>query len=99
MQQRPNYIQTTVRQHLDSADTIYYKLGNIKFKLKIEIVQCNASLAITGASKGTTTDSIHAKLDLESQRTRGWYWKTNFFLRNSTRPFSSLPNSLHKIYR
>ena len=42
-----------VRSNLDYADIIYDKPLNESFKRKIEMVQYNAALIITGAFKGT----------------------------------------------
>ena len=47
-----------VRPNLDYADIIYDKSLNESFKKKIEMVQYNAALIITGASKGTCRDRI-----------------------------------------
>ena len=68
-----------VRPHLDCADIIYGKPGNAYFEPKLERVQYNACLAITGAIRGTNKDSINAELGLESLSDRGWYWKLPFF--------------------
>ena len=87
-----------VRSHLDYADIVYDKPGNVNFESKLEIVQYNAYLAITGAIRGTNRDSIYAELGLKSLSTRRWYRTLLFFLQNSTRSFSSLPDSLHKFY-
>ena len=62
-----------VRPHLDYADMIYDKLYNAIFESKLERVQYNACLAITGAIGGTNRDSIYAELGLESLSARRWY--------------------------
>ena len=41
-----------VRPHLNYADIIYGKTGNVNFESKSERVQYNACLVITGVSKG-----------------------------------------------
>ena len=51
------YVQN-ICLHLDYADKIYDKPGNVNFKQKLERVQYNACLAITGAIQGTNWDSI-----------------------------------------
>ena len=53
-----------VRPHLDYADIIYGKPGNVNFESKLERVQYNACFAITGAIRGNNRDSIHAELGL-----------------------------------
>ena len=55
-----------VRPRLDYANIIYDKPGNVNFESKLERVQYNACLAITGAIRGTNRDSIYAELGLES---------------------------------
>ena len=42
------------------------KTSNESFKKKIEMVQHNAALIITGAFKGTSRDKIYQELGLES---------------------------------
>ena len=54
------------RPNLDYADIIYSKSLNESLKRKIEMVQYNAALIITGAFKGTSLDKIHQELCLES---------------------------------
>ena len=45
--------------HLDYADIIYDNSLNESFKGKIEMVQYNAVLIITGVFKGNTQDQIY----------------------------------------
>ena len=59
-----------VRPHLDSVDIIYDNPGNEIFESKLERVQYNACLVITGAIPGTSRDSIYAELGLELLSTR-----------------------------
>ena len=69
----------TIRPNLDYADIIYDKLLNKYFKRKIEMVQYNAVLIITGAFKGTSCVKINQELDLESLADRRWTRKLFFF--------------------
>ena len=62
-----------VHPHLDYADIIYDKPANVKFESKLEIVQYNVCLAITGAIRGTNGDGIYAELGLESFSAKRWY--------------------------
>ena len=64
-----------VRPHLDSVDIIYGNPGKEIFESKLERVQYNACLVITGAIRGTSRDSIYAELGLELLSARRWYWK------------------------
>ena len=52
---------------------------NESFKKKIESVQYNAALIITGAIKGTCRDKIYQELGLESLADRRWSRKLIFF--------------------
>ena len=64
-----------VRPNLDYADIIYDKPLNKSFKKKIDVIQYNAALIITGAIKGTCRDKIYQELGLD----RRWSRKLIFF--------------------
>ena len=51
-----------LRPHLDYCDVIYDKPRNEK---NLESIQYNATLAITGAIKGTSKEKLYNKLALE----------------------------------
>ena len=68
-----------VRPNLDYADIIYDKPLTESLKRKIEMVQYNAALIITGALKGTLGDKIYQELGLESLADRRWTRKLFFF--------------------
>ena len=53
-----------VRPLLDYADIIYDKPYNESFKEKLEAVQYNACLAITGAIRGTSRERLYRELGL-----------------------------------
>ena len=67
--------KTFVRPILDYADIIYDKPLTESFKDKLEMVQYNAALVITGAIKGTSRDRIYKELSLESLAERRWSCK------------------------
>ena len=46
---------------------------------KMESIQCNACLAITGAIRGTSREKIYQELGLESLQLRPWYRKLCLF--------------------
>ena len=71
--------ETFVRPILDYADIIYDKPLTESFKDKLEMVQYNAVLVITGAFKGTSRDRIYRELGLESLAERRWSCKIFFF--------------------
>ena len=62
-----------IRPLLDYADIIYDQPNNAPLCDKIESVQYNAALAITGASRGTSRDRLYQELGLESLSDRRWY--------------------------
>ena len=47
-----------VRPHLDSGDIIYDKAFIGSFQKKLEFIQCNPALDITGAISGTSREKI-----------------------------------------
>ena len=68
-----------IRSHLDYGDVIYDQPENESFSSKIESVQCNASLAITGAIRGTSQERLYQELGLESLRSRRWLRRMCYF--------------------
>ena len=68
-----------IRPHLDYGDIIYDQPHNDTFCSTIETVQYNASLAITGAIKGTSRERLYQELGLESLSDRRWYRRLIFF--------------------
>ena len=61
-----------LRPHLDYCDVIYDKPRNEKFIDTLESIQYNATLAITGAIKGTSKEKLYNELGLEYLRDRRW---------------------------
>ena len=55
-----------VRPNLDYGDVIYDQRNNFCFSGKIETVQFNAALAITGAIRGTFKEKLYQELKLGS---------------------------------
>ena len=68
-----------VRPVLDYADIIYDKPHKGSFIEKIERVQYNACLVITGAFKGTSSERLYQELGLESLKDRRWQRKLCLF--------------------
>ena len=62
-----------IRPHLDYCDIIYDQPNNESFCTKIEHIQYNAALAITGAIKGTSQTKLYKELGLESLKFRRWF--------------------------
>ena len=79
---RPSLLQIYkffVRPHLDYGDIIYDKAFIGYFQKKLESIQYNAALAITGAIRGTSREKIYSELGLESLQDRRWYRKLCVF--------------------
>ena len=77
-----------IRPHLDYDDIIYDQAYNTSFHQKLELLQCNACLAITGAIRGTSREKLYEELGLESLQLRRWFRKLSCFYKlfNSERP-------------
>ena len=58
------------RPHLDYGGIIYDQTFNKSFHQRIESVQYNAAIAITGAIRGTSSKKLYQELGLESLRSR-----------------------------
>ena len=68
-----------VKPFLDYGDALYDQAFSNYFHAKIESIQYNASLAITGAIRGTSREKIYQELGLESLQLRRWYRKLCLF--------------------
>ena len=60
------------RPHLYYGDIIYDLTFNESFHQRIESIQYNAAIAITGAIRGTSSEKLYQELYLESLRSRKW---------------------------
>ena len=70
-----------LRPHLDYGDVIYDRAFNESFQNKLESVQYNAALAITGAIRGSSREKLYQELGLESLKSRRWYRKLCLFFK------------------
>ena len=68
-----------IRSHIDYADVIYDQPNNTTFTDKIESIQYNASLAITGAIRGTSKEKLYQELGLEYLSSRRWLRRLSLF--------------------
>ena len=68
-------LDSFIRPHLDYGDIIYDQVHNASFQQKVESIQYNAAVAITGAIRGTSKEILFEKLGLESLQNRRWYRK------------------------
>ena len=63
------------RPYLDYGDIIYDQGYNASFQQKVEGIQYNAALAITGTIRGTSKEKMFEELGLESLQHTRWYKK------------------------
>ena len=61
-----------IRPHLDYGDVIYDQPNLSSLTNKIESVQYNVALAITGAIRGTSKEKLYQELGFESLKDRRW---------------------------
>ena len=59
-----------IRPYLDYGDIIYEQAFNSSFHEKLEPIQYKASLAITGAIRGTSREKLYNELGFESLHVR-----------------------------
>ena len=79
---RPSLLQIYklfVRPHLDYGDIIYDKAFIGSFQKKLETIQYNAALAITGAIRGPSREKVYSEPGLESLQDIRWYRKLCVF--------------------
>ena len=67
------------KPYLDYGDILYDQAYNMSFHHKLESIQCNACLAITGAIRGISKEKRYQELGLESLQLRQWYRKLGMF--------------------
>ena len=68
-----------IRPHLDYGDILYDQAYNVSFHQKLESIQYNACLAITGTIRGTSKEKLYQEIGLESLQLRRWYRKLGMF--------------------
>ena len=66
-------MESFFRPHLDYEDVIYDRAFNESFQNKLESVQYNTALAITGAIRGSSREKLYEELGLGSLKSRRWY--------------------------
>ena len=62
--------KTFVRPYLDYGDIIYDEAYNETFYQKLESIQYNACLALSGAIRGSSRENPYHELGLESLQSR-----------------------------
>ena len=79
-----------IKTHLDYGDVIYDQAYTASFHQKIESVQYNSALAITGATRGGSKEKLYHELALESLEKDG--------TGNSAAFIKYSEDNLHNIY-
>ena len=64
--------KTFFQPHLDYSDVLYDQAFNSTFQNKLESVQYNPCLAMTGVVRGTSREKLYHELGLESLQLRRW---------------------------
>ena len=68
-----------IRPHIDYGGVIFDQTYNKTFHQKLENIQYNASLAITGATRGNSKEKLYQELSFESLQDRRWFSQTPHF--------------------
>ena len=68
-----------IKPHLDCGNILYDQTLNNSFPEKLELIQYNAALAITGAIRGSSKEKFYQELGFESLLLRWWYRKLCLF--------------------
>ena len=64
-----------VRLHLDFEDILYDQTFNHSFHEKLELIQYNAALAITGTIRGSSREKLYQELGFECLPQQQWCQK------------------------
>ena len=92
--------KTFIRSQFDYADVIYDQAYNSSFHEKLESLQYNACLAITGVIRGKSSEKLYQESELESLKSGGWFRKLCHKILNEKSPsylFDSIPN-LNRVH-
>ena len=81
-----------IQPHLDYTDIIYDKPNNMNICNKIESIQYNVALAITGATRGSSKEKLYQELRFEYLSSRRWLRKLCLFYKITA---NKLPNNLY----
>ena len=67
------------RPYLNYGNILYDQAYTMSFNWKLESIQYNACLGITGAIRGTSKKKLYQELGLESLQLGRWYRKLGMF--------------------
>ena len=68
-----------IRSQLEYADVIYDQPSIATFSDRLETIQYNSALAITGAVRGTSKDKLYKELGIEYLSSRRWFERVCLF--------------------
>ena len=80
--------------HLDYGDIVYRQPNNVRLCQKIESIQYQAALAITGAIHGTSQTKLYNELGIESMKLRQWIRRLCYFFKIKSSGLSQYLNDL-----
>ena len=70
-----------IRPYLDYGEIIYDQAYNASFQRKLESIQHNATLAITGGIQRTSKEKLYQELGFKSLQQRCWYRNIVIFIK------------------
>ena len=83
-----------IGSHLDYGDIIYHQPNNGNFCQKIESIQYQAALAITGTIHGTSQTKLYKELGIEPIKLKQWFRRLCYFFKIQ---LSGLPKYLNDL--
>ena len=83
-----------IRSHQDNRDVVYDQPNNESFSVKLEKIQYNTALAITGIIKCTSREKLYKELGLEFLKCRGRLGRLHTFYKIKATGF---PGYLNKF--
>ena len=97
---RPSLItiyKAFIRPRLDYGDVIFDEAFNNSFHQRLESIQYNDALAITGAIRRISKEKLYQELGFESLQPRRWFRKLSLFYR-TTLSLSSNSQAINFIF-
>ena len=86
--------KTFIRPHLDYGNVIHDRAINESFHQRLESIQYNAAIAVTGTIRGTSQEKVFQELGLETLKPRRWFRKLCLFYKML---HSKLPSYFFKL--
>ena len=84
------FYKTFICGHFDYADVVYNQSYKSLFHEKLDSIQYNVALAVTGALWGSASEKLYPELGLESLQNKRWFRKLCQFykiLKNKSRRY------------